>query len=225
MATKTTDAAGGGQQGNGDGTTGGARKGTSAQKGASAKSAGGQKSGGAKSGGATAAGGQKSAGQQAEGAQAGAVGQTGGAKSAGAKSGGAKSGGAKSGGAKSGGSAGGSRGGRGASGSGTDLHADVRSFASTRPEGWNHEEWLGFLEDLRSRGHNIEDRDAIGSMLERERIGIALEKVPGLGPQRIRSIADRYGNLWRLKDVSAEELAREVNIPRPLAERVVESIR
>jgi hypothetical protein len=112
-----------------------------------------------------------------------------------------------------------------ASRGGPDLRADARGFVSGRPQGWNHDEWLGFLEDLRQRGHNVEDRDAIGSLLERERLGVMLEKVPGIGAQRVRSIADHYGNVWRLKDASADELSRDAKIPRPLAERILDSVR
>ena len=114
--------------------------------------------------------------------------------------------------------AGGSRG-------GLDLKSEARGFVTGRPQGWNHDEWLGFLDDLRQRGHNVEDRDAIGSMLERERLGAMLERVEGISPQRVRSISERYGNVWRLKDANAEELARDAKIPQPLAERILESVR
>lgn len=105
---------------------------------------------------------------------------------------------------------------------GTDLRSDLREFAKGRPQGWNHEEWLGFLEDLRGRGHNIHDHEALGSMLERERINVMLEKVPGLGPQRIESLAQRYGNIWRLREADAEQIAVEARLPREVAHRVVE---
>ena len=108
---------------------------------------------------------------------------------------------------------------------GLDLRAEARGFVAGRPQGWNHDEWLGFLEDLRQRGHNVEDRDAIGSMLERERLGVVLERVEGISAQRVRSISERYGNVWRLKDATPEELARETKIPQPLAERILESVR
>ena len=54
---------------------------------------------------------------------------------------------------------------------------------------------------------------------------MTLEKVPGLGAQRVKSISERYGNVWRLKEASADDLARDANVPRPLAERIVESVR
>ena len=125
---------------------------------------------------------------------------------------------------RSGGGAPGS-GGAGGGSRGPDLRANARRFVSTRPQGWNHDEWLSFLEDLRQRGHNVEDRDAVGDLLERERLAVILEKVPGIGAQRVRAISQQYSNVWRLKDASADELARDAKIPRPLAERILESVR
>lgn len=109
--------------------------------------------------------------------------------------------------------------------SGPDLQKDVRDFAVARPGGWSHDDWLQFLDDLQSRGHNINDRDAIGSMLERERLTIALQRIPGVGPQRVKSIADKYGYLWRLRETDADQLAREANLPRSVAEKVVAGLR
>lgn len=106
-----------------------------------------------------------------------------------------------------------------------DLRSEARGFVSGRPNGWSHDDWIGFLEELRGRGHNVDDKEAIGSTLERERLAHVLEKVPGIGTQRVRAITDRYGNIWRLKEASADDLARDANIPRPLAERIVESVR
>lgn len=107
---------------------------------------------------------------------------------------------------------------------GSDLRSDLREFAKGRPDGWNHEEWLGFIEHLRGKGHNINDQEAIGSMLERERIGVLLEKVPGLGAQRIRSLSEAFGNVWRLREADADEIARTAKLPRDVAQRVVDSL-
>jgi hypothetical protein len=112
----------------------------------------------------------------------------------------------------------------GATRSGSNLRADVRDFAKAKPQGWNHDEWLGFLEHLKTRGHNIHDHEAIGTMLERERIAVLLEKVPGLGPQRISALAEKFGNIWRLKGASAEEIAAATKLPRDVAQRVVEAL-
>jgi hypothetical protein len=107
---------------------------------------------------------------------------------------------------------------------GSDLRSDLREFAKGRPQGWNHEEWLGFIEHLRGKGHNINDQEAIGSMLERERIGVLLEKVPGLGAQRIRSLAEAFGNVWRLREADADQIARTAKLPRDVAQRVVDTL-
>lgn len=106
-----------------------------------------------------------------------------------------------------------------------ELRKQARDFAAGRPQGWSHDDWIGFLEDLKQRGHNVEDREAIGNLLERERLGLLLENVQGMGPQRVNSVLDRYGNLWRLKEASAEDVARETGLSRPLAEKVVEAVR
>lgn len=109
-------------------------------------------------------------------------------------------------------------------GSGTDLQRDLRDFAKGRPQGWNHEEWLSFLEQLKERGHNINDREAIGSLLERERINLLLEKIPGLGPQRIRTLTEKFGSVWSLRDADAGQLATEAKLPRDVAQRVVDAL-
>jgi hypothetical protein len=106
-----------------------------------------------------------------------------------------------------------------------DLRSDLRDFAAARPQGWGHEDWVGFLDNLRERGHNVEDRDQVGHMLEQERLSLVLEKVPGMGAQRVRSIAEKFGNLWQLRQADADRIAREANVPRPLAEKVAEAVR
>lgn len=118
----------------------------------------------------------------------------------------------------------GSTGTRRSGGSRANLKKDLRDFASTRPQGWSHDDWLRFLDDLQARGHNINDRDLIGSMLEKERLSLALERIPGLSAQRARTIADRYGYLWRLKETDADQLSNEAKIPRPVAEKVLEGL-
>ena len=101
-----------------------------------------------------------------------------------------------------------------------NLKKDLRDFASGRPEGWNHEDWLDFLENLRDRGHDIRDREAIGVALEKERLDVALSRVKGVGPQRRAALVDRYGTIWDLRNAEADEIARHGNIPLPLAEKV-----
>jgi hypothetical protein len=101
-----------------------------------------------------------------------------------------------------------------------DLAADLRDFIGVHPSGWAHEDWLTLLEELRARGHDIDDSDAIGAMLERERLSVALESVDGMGARRIRSLSERFGTLWNLRQAPVEELVGSCRIPRPLAERI-----
>lgn len=106
-----------------------------------------------------------------------------------------------------------------------DLRTDLREFASARPEGWSHDEWLGLLDSLRERGHNISDSESIGRELERERLSVTLERVPGLGPKKVEAVAARFGTLWSLRHASAEEIASVPSIPRNLADRIAETVR
>jgi hypothetical protein len=106
-----------------------------------------------------------------------------------------------------------------------DLEGDLREFVQTHPGGWGHNEWIGLVNLLRDRGHDTSDTDAIGMALERERLRLVLQRIPGLGPQRVGAIADRYPRIWNLMQANAEELATAANLPRTLANKVKEAIR
>ena len=103
---------------------------------------------------------------------------------------------------------------------GPDLGADLRQFVSDNPHGWGHGEWMGLLDQLRERGHSVDDTDQIGRSLERERLAATLEGVEGVGPQRVKSIVDRYETLWSLRQADVDDVAQSAKIPRPLAERI-----
>ena len=103
---------------------------------------------------------------------------------------------------------------------GPDLGADLRQFVSENPHGWGHGEWIGLLDRLRERGHSVDDTEQIGRSLERERLAATLEGVEGVGPQRVRSIVDRYETLWSLRQADVDDVAQSAKIPRPLAERI-----
>lgn len=105
-----------------------------------------------------------------------------------------------------------------------DLQKDLRDFAAARPQGWSHEDWLNFLEYLKGRGHDTAESDRIGARLERERIAVALEGVEGLGPKRLDALQQRFGNLWHLKNATAEQIAELPSINRGLAERISERL-
>ena len=104
------------------------------------------------------------------------------------------------------------------------LGGELRRFIAEHPQGWGHGEWLGLLDRLRTHGHNAEDTDEIGRRLERERLTVTLERVRGLGPQRVRTLVDRYQTLWNLRQADLEEVTRAGRLGRPLAERVREAL-
>ena len=105
------------------------------------------------------------------------------------------------------------------------LGGELRQFIAQHPQGWGHEEWLGLLDRLRAHGHDTEDADEIGRRLEGERLTLTLERVRGLGPQRIRALVDRYQTLWNLRQADVEELTQAGRLGRPLAERVRDALR
>lgn len=111
---------------------------------------------------------------------------------------------------------------RAAGGQKKNLQKDLREFVQAHPGGWGHNEWIGLVNLLRDRGHDTSDTDAIGMALERERLILVLERVPGLGPQRVKNIADKFPRLWNLMQSNADEIATVASIPRATAEKVRE---
>jgi hypothetical protein len=105
------------------------------------------------------------------------------------------------------------------------LAVDLRSFAVARPSGWNHEDWVAFLDHLSTRGHDISDAEGIGRRLEQERLGVVLGRVQGLGPKRVQSLVDRFGSRWAVRHARADDVAGVPGMTRPLADRVVEDLR
>lgn len=104
------------------------------------------------------------------------------------------------------------------------LRKDLREFVQANPGGWGHNEWIGLVNLLKDRGHDTSDTDAVGMALERERLTIVLEGVPGLGPRRVKAIADRYPRVWNVMQAGAEEIAMAANLPRAVAQRVKDAI-
>jgi len=100
------------------------------------------------------------------------------------------------------------------------LRGELRRFVVEKPNGWGHDDWLGLLDRLQDRGYDTTDPDAVGRALERERLAAMLAGVPGVGPQRIRSIVERYGTVWDLRQADVDDLTRSAGIPRSLAERI-----
>jgi hypothetical protein len=110
--------------------------------------------------------------------------------------------------------------GRGGAARSPDLRRDLREFASARPSGWEHEDWLNFLETLQQRGHNVNDRDMIGRALERERLDLALSGVKGVGPQRRQALIEAFGTVWNVRNAEVERIAEVAKVPRTLAEQI-----
>ncbi len=107
---------------------------------------------------------------------------------------------------------------------GSDLTGALRDFVAAHPSGWQHSEWTTLLAELRERGLDVSDPAEIGRMLERERLAQLLGRIPRVGTQRIRSIVSRYESVWSLRAIGAEDLVESTKIPRPLAERILESV-
>lgn len=105
-----------------------------------------------------------------------------------------------------------------------DLRADLRAFAAGRPQGWDHKDWLAFLEHLRERGHETSDADAIGKALERERLAVVLETVQGMGPKRVDSLVERFQTLWSLRHASVDAIATTPGMNLSLAEKVRQAL-
>lgn len=108
---------------------------------------------------------------------------------------------------------------------GGDMRPHLRDFASTRLGGWSHDDWEGLLGNLQQRGFDVSDRDAVGMALERERLHMMLEKVPGVSSAKARTLTDRFGRLWDLRNASADEIAQAGKVPRDVAERISQSLR
>jgi hypothetical protein len=104
------------------------------------------------------------------------------------------------------------------------LQADLRAFATARPGGWNHDDWVAFLSELGAAGHDVSDAEGIGSRLEQERLAVVLGSVAGLGPKRVQSLVDRFHTLWSIRQAGADEVAAVPGMTRPLAQRVVDDL-
>lgn len=105
-----------------------------------------------------------------------------------------------------------------------DLRADLRAFAAGRPQGWDHKDWLAFLEHLRERGHETSDADAIGKALERERLAVVLETVQGMGPRRVDALVERFQTLWSLRHAPVDAIASTPGMNLSLAEKVRQAL-
>ena len=108
-----------------------------------------------------------------------------------------------------------------------DLTSEISRFSAEHPDGWGHEDWLGFLHRLSEAGHDVEDGDGIGLALENHRLSGVLRgmEIKGLGPKRIQALAGHFGMLWNLRNASPEDLAQLPSVSRSLAEQILDGIR
>jgi hypothetical protein len=111
-----------------------------------------------------------------------------------------------------------------ASGAG-NLRRELREFASSHRQGWNHDGWTGLLNQLSEKGHDVSDAEGIGRQLEEERLALELEGVQGVGPAKIRKLAEEFGNLWALRHADADRIATAGGVKREVAERIQASLR
>ncbi len=107
---------------------------------------------------------------------------------------------------------------------GPDLREDLRAFVQAQPGGWRHEDWVAFLDHLAARGHDTRDPEAVGLLLERERLAARLEAVQGMGPRRVQTLVDRYETIWSAAHAGADELAALPGMNRSLGEKVRQAL-
>ena len=103
-----------------------------------------------------------------------------------------------------------------------DVKDRLNRFIEAHPSGWDHQAWLGLLDELRSEGVDISEPESLGLELERERVTRVLseQEVRGLGPKRVEALAERYPTLWSLRQASPDELAQIKTIPGTLAKKI-----
>jgi hypothetical protein len=107
---------------------------------------------------------------------------------------------------------------------GPDLREDLRAFVQARPAGWDHGDWISFVDHLRERGHDTSDPDSIGLLLERERLAARLAGVQGMGPRRIQAVVERYDTIWSAHQADVDEIATLPGMNRSLAEKVRQAL-
>lgn len=107
------------------------------------------------------------------------------------------------------------------------MEKHLVAFIEAHPDGWDHQDWLGLLAELEADGVDVNDTQAIGRELERQRLAWELRRqnVRGLGPRRIEALVDRFGTLYALRRAGADEIAEIKTIHAGLAEDVVEALR
>ena len=96
---------------------------------------------------------------------------------------------------------------------------EVSEFVEAHVDGWNHDEWVGFLRHLENLGQDASDPDGIGLALEQERLRKTLRGsgLVGLGPKRIEALTEAYATLQFIRSIHGAEIAERAGIPQALA--------
>jgi hypothetical protein len=108
---------------------------------------------------------------------------------------------------------------------GGNLNKELREFAASHREGWNHDEWSGLVSQLSDKGYDVSNQEQVGRQLEQERLAVHLEGVQGVGPAKIRKLAEEFGTLWELRHADTGRIAAVGGLKPDIAERVQESVR
>lgn len=109
-----------------------------------------------------------------------------------------------------------------------ELTGTLRAFASRHPDGWNHGDWVGLVDELRSRQLlDTGEEERVGKELERERVRQMLEglSVTGLGPKRREAVAEQFGHVWQLRNASASDLASVPGVTKGIANDLATALR
>jgi hypothetical protein len=106
-----------------------------------------------------------------------------------------------------------------------DLKRELREFAAAHRDGWNHDEWNDLVARLAEKGYDVSNPGEIGRQLEQQRVAVRLEGVQGVGPAKIRKLAEEFGTLWELRHADTGRIAAVGGLKPEVAERVQESVR
>lgn len=102
------------------------------------------------------------------------------------------------------------------------MSTDIQAFVRDNMEGWNHDEWMGFIQHLGESGYDVSDQDGIGLTLEQERLRSLLRNwgVKGLGPKRIEALTYAYASLENMKGTDGPGIAERTGLPKQVAKEV-----
>ena len=102
------------------------------------------------------------------------------------------------------------------------MSGDIQAFVQQHMDGWNHDEWMGFIHQLGEAGHDTSDQDGIGLALEQERLRCNLKSwgIKGLGPKRIEAITFAYASLENMRGTDGAAIAERTGLPKQVASEV-----